>query len=225
MPIVLRLAVLLCAMLALTGWVANTVTYRYKLTLTVDTPDGIKSAYSVVEVDSTITVAGGGLLHSVKGEALYLDLGQRPLIALLGCHWDCQKRGYYHWTYNHPAKLMVRLMDPQSADYRMEGIRKLAKHRGPLTLTTADLPSLVTFEDAGRPASIKKVDPDDLSASFGPGVRWKQMTIEVTDEPRTVGIADKLPWIKRTDQSYPVPGTKYKNIGDDTKVTNNAFKE
>ena len=60
--------------------------YRYKLTLAVNTPAGVKRGSSVVEVSFyEVSVPARGTMHKLHGEALYLDLGSgaRPLIALL----------------------------------------------------------------------------------------------------------------------------------------------
>lgn len=57
-------------------------------------------------------------------------------------------------------------------------------------------PMLVTFDDIADPASVKLVDPADLAASFGPGVRLKAVTLEVTDEPVTEGrVKGVLGWL------------------------------
>lgn len=62
--------------------------YRYKLTLAVDTPDGVKQGWSVVEVISyrdTVLAINSNTKYKLDGEALYLDLGRsrRPLIVML----------------------------------------------------------------------------------------------------------------------------------------------
>jgi hypothetical protein len=44
-------------------------------------------------------------------------------------------------------------------------------------------PLMVTFADLADPASVALVDPNDLAATFGPGVRLKAVTLEVTDAP------------------------------------------
>lgn len=60
--------------------------YRYKLFLELITPDGPKSAFSVIEVIQGIHWYENSLSSGVNGEALYLDLGPKlpPLVALLG---------------------------------------------------------------------------------------------------------------------------------------------
>jgi len=58
-------------------------------------------------------------------------------------------------------------------------------------------PLLVTFTDINDPASVQRVDPDDLVAHFGPGVKLKTITLEITDEPVTGGQIEKvLGWLK-----------------------------
>lgn len=54
-------------------------------------------------------------------------------------------------------------------------------------------PMLVTFGDLGDPTSVARVDPDDLAASFGEGVSLKRVTVELTDDPVTKGIEERLP--------------------------------
>ena len=57
-------------------------------------------------------------------------------------------------------------------------------------------PLLVTFGDINDPASVKKVDPNDLAATFGPGYTLKSITLEITDEPVTTGkVEDVLGWV------------------------------
>lgn len=57
-------------------------------------------------------------------------------------------------------------------------------------------PMLVTFDDIDDPASVKLIDPADLVASFGPGFALKRITLEITDEPVTLGrVGTQLEWI------------------------------
>ncbi len=66
-----------------------------------------------------------------------------------------------------------------------------------MSIDTYDLPDLVTFADVADPASVMAVDPDDLTATLGPGIHWRSMKLEVTDDPLTRGIEKRLPWIIR----------------------------
>jgi hypothetical protein len=81
----LRLAAVVAISLCLAGC-EKSESYRYKLTLAVNTPEGVKRASSVVEVLFwDVSIPARGTMHKLNGEALYLDLGagKKPLIALL----------------------------------------------------------------------------------------------------------------------------------------------
>lgn len=54
-------------------------------------------------------------------------------------------------------------------------------------------PMLIRFAKEGDPKSVTRVDPDDLEASFGAGVKLNRITVEITNEPVTVGIEERLP--------------------------------
>ena len=53
-------------------------------------------------------------------------------------------------------------------------------------------PLLVTFEDINNPATIKRVDSDDLAATFGAGYSLKSITLELTNESKTEGQFERL---------------------------------
>src|SRR5277367_2801434 len=79
----------------------KTESYRYKLTLAVNTPDGVKRGSSVVEVVfREFSFPERGTAHRLRGEALYLDLGRgaRPLIALLTSQLHPKDDKGLHWT-------------------------------------------------------------------------------------------------------------------------------
>src|SRR5690348_15043324 len=49
--------------------------YRYKLTLAINTPEGVKRASAVVEVlFYDVRIPERGTMHKLRGQALYLDL-------------------------------------------------------------------------------------------------------------------------------------------------------
>jgi len=190
---VLRLAAVLAMALALLGCSKS---YRYKLTLAVNTPDGVKRASSVGEVSfQEAFFPERGTFSHLRGEALYLDLGSgaKPLIALL----TNRIRGYYGWSRSAGPRLEL-LSDlynvVPSADY-MDTVSKIAKQRGPHKIEPNQLPDVITFADVNDPRSVILVDPDNLRATLGPSFTWDEITVEVTDEPVSTGIEQKLPWI------------------------------
>jgi hypothetical protein len=193
------LAIALCLMLASCG---KTHIYRYKLTLSLETPEGIKTAFNVVEVGHwEVIVPDGAARTGVKGEALYLDLGagRQPLVALLS--GDSNKffgqRPHGHWDFGSPTNALGRLfgVNRQGVEW-LDFVGRVAKQRGEREMDLLDLPNLVTFADPTDPNTIAAVDPRNLEATLGPGVRWHRMTLAITNEPITTGLDLRLPWLR-----------------------------
>lgn len=178
-----------CDMLGFHDW-----EWHQKLTVSVMTPEGMKTGSSVVSVNVYDTPswwglgdfkgAGGG---SLSGEAVTVDLGNGGyLFALL--------KDYSYETAREtfiPNGEQPRTKAEATAAYdrleRMRGTRDLAREHYPL---------LVTFDDINDPASVRRVDPDTLLASFGPGYRLNAITLSITEEPVTAGRVNALlPWL------------------------------
>jgi hypothetical protein len=200
LPAFTRLAALVAISLCLAGC-GRSESYRYKLTLTVNTPDGTKRGSSVVEVlFYDVSIPERGTMHKLTGEALYLDLGpgRRPLIALLTKQLHLENR-QQSWSRDGgpTGDLLLPLYSvtvPASAS-ALDYVAMIGRLRGAREITTHDLPDLVTFADITDPKTVIEIDPNDLQATLGAGVSWNAITFEITDEPITKGIVLKLPWI------------------------------
>jgi hypothetical protein len=70
----LRITALLAIALTLFGC-GKSASFRYKLTLAVNTPEGVKRSTSVTEWGFwEVSIPARGTPHKLRGEALYLDL-------------------------------------------------------------------------------------------------------------------------------------------------------
>ena len=68
----------------------------------------------------------------------------------------------------------------------------------PVPLPRANWPLMVTFDDVADPRTVRRVDPDNLAATFGPGVELRA----VTGDPVTEGrVESLLGWLG----PYPEP--------------------
>lgn len=206
-----RFCVFLCAGLAL-GGCGRSASYRYKLTLSLDTPDGVKTGFNVVEIDAfDVIIPARGIGHKPAGQALYVDLGpgRRPLVALL-----TRKRRatdpwptFPGWAEDAPGEALARqCLGANTPQDWLDEVKATAGCTKPVAITTADLPDLITFGDVNDPKSVMLVDADDLAATFGPGVSWRSMTLQATDEPLTKGIEKELPWIPHITDSMRLDG-------------------
>jgi hypothetical protein len=169
---IMRLVVVLAMSLCLTSC-GRTETYRYKLTLAVNTPDGLKRGTSVVEaVFFDVSIPERGTMHKLRGEALYLDLGPgaRPLIALLTKQLHPKYGKDLRWTRDAgpEIKWLSRLYGLTPSEDYVDDLPRIAQARGSRRIDPADLPDLVTFADINDPKSVIEVDPSDLQATLGP---------------------------------------------------------
>ncbi|MEM5492082.1 hypothetical protein [Hoeflea sp. AS16] len=164
----------------------NSNTWHQKLTVTVETPKGIKSASSVVSVtmhDTTgnewmILPEARGARYELTGEAVVLEVAPgRYLFALL--------KGL-------PCATNVFFFDEPP----VETAQRLADMRASRELSPKQYPLLVTFADNDNPASVARVDPTDLAASFGPGYALTSIKMAITDETVTKGRVEAvLGWL------------------------------
>ncbi len=206
------------AKLAAPSLLGDSVTYRYKLTLNVATPDGVKSASSVVEIKSEVSGSfwHAGAADHVKGEALYLDLGpgRRPVVALIWRPTELrERRTNTRWGEVSPSGLLISLMGlthKPDFDYQKDLInerRRMKSVKSVFEVIPEDLPDLVTFANVADPNSVMVVDAEHLDATLGPGVRWQSITIQIVDESVTRGLEKHLPWLKLVHGVENINGT------------------
>lgn len=201
-----------------------TYTYRYRLTLDVEMPDGsVRSGSNVVEVrqgQNPRAFAGLGMggWGRVTGEGVVIDLGNdRLLVALLtnpgffpvsqGSPAIAQRYPLWTNTVVDPTAILLHAYGLLPAGDIWDGGRStplsaLSRQRGARPILPDQLPGLVTFDDPSDPRTIQRVDPNRLDVSFGPGVRLLRATIEVTDAPITRGTMERrFPWLHASQGS------------------------
>ena len=182
-------------------------TYRFKMTVVIETPSGLKTGSSVYEVGAgnktRLTSEEGTRFVWTKGEAVAVDLDNgQTLFTLL-------KTGALQGDM---ASLSMSALDTAFKYDIVESAARIVNREGirsPAEVKQRDYPMLVTFKDLRDPKSVQQVDPDKLASSFGPGYALKSITVQVTDEPVTTGIEKRLASIgvkpdHGLDQTYGV---------------------
>jgi hypothetical protein len=189
---ILPALVALACMLPLAA--CSSATIRYRLAIEVETPEGVRSGSSVVQVryakQLQLLGASAEWLSTITAEAVVVDLGPRGLLfALLKQGADPRSSPEYIVlrAFGFPHGAM-----PTPAE---EGIARIAALRGRADLSLDSLPMLVRFRDPADPTTVERVDPRNLAASFGEGVRLTRAWIEITNDPVTTGIMRLLPWL------------------------------
>ena len=210
--------------LGLAGCADSAPDYRYRLTVEVDTPQGLRSGSSVIEVEQSMgrtAMSGFGkrIDRRVRGEAVAVDLpGGRTLFALLRSETDTD------WA----AQVMQRLAPDTEGEPWDERFDNVLSIEGEVEVPRSfspqrpdegsAYPMLVTFGDLSDPTSVERVDPDGLAASFGEGYALKRITVQLTDDPVTTGIEEQLAWLGdldayRSDPDNPFTNTLPQEIG------------
>ncbi len=182
-------------------------TYRYRLTVEVDTPQGLRAGSSVIEVTNGMGRGPGDSGYrfgsEARGEAVAVDLpdGQTLFALLRSEGWlnaDWAGRIVYDLTPVPPIK--------EGEDHRIERLANAVSNRALIVVPPSKVvvservplyPQLVTFADIGDPKTVTRVDPDNLAASFGPGVKLRRITVQITEDPVTTGIEKRLGWLPR----------------------------
>jgi hypothetical protein len=181
----------------LSGCWLSPATWKRKLTVTVTTPDGEKSASSVQAQSLSEDPVTGAAHATFKGGAVVLEV--RPgkyLFALI--------------QENKPQTELV--VFPGEAP--LVSTHRLSDMVGKVfQVPHSTYPMLVMFTDLSDPKSVKEVKPDDLAASFGEGVALQSMTLEITDEDVAVDVVEKvLPWLATLHgRVKPIPEPISKN--------------
>ena len=178
------------AALLLTGCGQRTEV-RQKVTLSVETPSGLKAASSVISVTYVPPLLKGpaaGFDQATitrSGEAVVMEVAPgRYLFALLKGLPD-------PWAVFFPNQ------GPQDTIEKFKDMIGDTRE-----LTSNQYPWLVTFADLNEPATVVRVDPTNLAAAFGPDYRLVSITLSVTEEPVTNGNVEKiLGWLG----PYPEP--------------------
>jgi hypothetical protein len=186
----------------------NRPAHKFRLTVEVETPEGRKSASSVVAVHPDRSYTRRGQTRTL-GDAVFVDLGQgKNLVALLA-HVD-NKLVLDDMNY-------VALRAYGGAAGKRVPFSEMSRQTGTVPVKGELIPVLVSFADPANPGTARVVAPDDVEAVLGKGYRLQGMTVEVVPngywpldfggalgEPVTRGIQAKLPWLTAADNSAAV---------------------
>ncbi len=191
------LTIFLIAITILSGC-GSTEKVRYRMTVEVETPRGLRSGSAVREVEQyippSIPMLGedrGGF--AVKGEAVTIDIGTgQTMFALLR-----SENGDVDYAATLPDRALRSALMPGDPNARRNEKSAELWPVAPRTYKFANadhLPMLVRFVDINKPDTIEKVDANDLAKAFGAGVRLKRITISITNDPITSGISKRFTW-------------------------------
>ncbi len=154
--------------------------HRFRITLDIDTPEGLRSGSSIWSVSCTepmkfLGVMGGAGCR-VRGEAIFVPLPNgRAVIGLM--------------VYGAKGK-GVDIDDTAARAFDFKGggagggwYSQAPHWTGSRPLKGERIPTLVTFTDLGDPKTVRELRPEgvDFVAAFGNGYRFNGATLEMVD--------------------------------------------
>ena len=178
--------------------------HKFRLTVEVTTPDGIKTGSGILAVVPDRNYNRGGRT-TTRGEAVFVDLGQdgakgRNLVALLA-HRQGAKLDFDDINY-------VALRAYGAARGSRVSFNDIQRQTGVVPLEGDLVPVLVSFGDPSDPGTARLVAGDNAEAVLGEGYAIRGLRVEVVPngfwpidfggafgEPVTRGIDAKLPWL------------------------------
>jgi hypothetical protein len=207
-------------LLALGGFFAigacglNPSSYRARITVEVDTPQGVQAGSSIVEIQAGKTLAllpdEGKAQVELHGQAVAVDLpGGATLFALLGE----TKSGH------DLEEALTSALVPSyrgGADDFLKAVRELSASDAvgrSAVLNPESYPMLVRFRDVAEPTSVEIVEPAQVGILASATGSIREISVEVTNLPVTRGIEKRLPWLGTSVTNY-LDGSSDQYSGD-----------
>jgi hypothetical protein len=177
--------------------------HKYRLTVEVETPAGMKSASGVMAVVPDRGYSRGG--HTTtSGDALFVDLGGGKNLLALMAHRDK--------SLDLDGMNYLALRAYGAAGGKHVSFNEMSRMTGVVPVKGELMPLLATFSDLADPGTMRDVPPDDLETVMGHGYHLRAVTVEVVPngfwpldfggalgEPVTRGILTRLAWWSRSD--------------------------
>ncbi len=213
--------------------------WHYKITVNVETPEGMKSGFAVRKVtvsDHLYSYLPEASRSSVRfeGEAVAVDLGARGVL-FAPMNTD---------DYNIVFKAF-----PKEGALTWKGINYYRFLKaGPKELTPEQYPRLVRFKDMTDPKTVELVldagmedrkiyegngisstiseyvvRSDNFEKLFGKGVKLHSITIEMTGEKVTQDIENKLPWVRGYPEEPVLPEIKANDFSAEAQLRKGHF--
>lgn len=195
---IISLATSSCAL----GWAS----YRFKVTVEVDTPEGLRTGSSVMQISAAPGFRIGdssGLSARLSGEAVAIDLPGGTIFMLLN-----DLNGHGGLLGNVTSQFVP---DSKRGNYA-DVVKKLGEKGaiGRSALLNRDrYPLFVYFEDLTNPLTIKPIVNAEGSTVFGERISIRAVRLEITNANISYNIKSRLKWAAdkdvALDSSEPFP--------------------
>ena len=183
--VIIAIMLLVAGAVISSGWGDRRI-LNIKVTLTAETPSGIVSNSTVLQLRATRTPARFGRTSfstlGLFGEAPSLEIEPGRVIFAMNLYepYGVTREFARHYGGDSGYELAERIANDQSRP----------------VITASVVPILVTFTNPDDPRTIKEVHPQALNRDFGNGINFKSIKYQVTRDPVTKNVvASVLEWM------------------------------
>ena len=179
-------------------------TWRYRITVVVQTPEGEVSGSSIWEVslDPKKVITNVGYDETIRGEAVAIDLGERGyLFALMrGPNREAYMRQVVYWMFPDTGIEKTRVASIEFYNSLKGKSASLPPEYFPLLIHFKDIDNPksaeIAFESLYRGTKdSKSLRIDRIREIYGEGVEIKNIMIEMTDDTVRFNLHKILRWL------------------------------
>jgi hypothetical protein len=203
---IIALGVVLLIGVGVVWWHVNypTYSYRYRLTLAIETGGKVHTGSSVIEIiwSGGPEIGDVGPYHPrIRGQAALVDLGSSG--AILAALINGESYGPAADGALGALWIVPRAFGTNSA---LEHLPSLPHLTGQRKLTPDNMLRLIWFADISDPKTARKILPGEIPQLLGPHSRLVDSYIEITRDPLVIDIDKKIPWFKPWADRYRQEG-------------------
>lgn len=173
------------------------VKVRYRAIASLEADGRPFQASTVMEVHYarvTNSLIGAGGATRLYGEALIADIPGKGTFYLLPVKHEKQGVLSQFWETAILLTLGIKSSIGMLKTEDFETMRKASGWMRLKTFSGSEYPAMISFHDESKPKTIFEIDPRRLDKVF-PGVRITGLEIQITDEPVSTVLRDRLPWL------------------------------
>ena len=170
-------------------------THRMKVFIEIEDGAEARSGSGVLEVELKFGLpVGPGLSCTIRGDAIPIELKSGPVVAVLHQYYN-----EYLPTGGPAGQTRAGFCTLALVAYGLGGtpsqdaLQALASKSGRVGVPHRGIPSFVFFSDPKIPSTAKLVLDEDFPQVLGPGVRLRSVSLQLTNEPITRGVIQKIP--------------------------------
>jgi hypothetical protein len=168
--------------------------YRYRLTIAIQTDGEPHSGSSVIEVQWVGQPKLGQappFYPYVHGQGVFVDIGKRGAIVATLITGDTSV-----FTGARAVDAMYLAARAFGNNSSSDNIPQLPSLTGRRDLAPDNMPRLLWFPNVANADSARIIRAEDIPTVFGPNARLMAAYVEITRNPIVIDIDKKLPWYK-----------------------------